>query len=234
MGNKNKILGIIPARGGSKGLPGKNIRMLCGKPLIAWSIDAAIQSDKLDSFVVSSDCNDILDVASKYGCQHLMPRPAELATDQMTLEPVILDILDKLDNEYTHILLLQPTSPLRTGKDIDGIIEYAETLGEVPVIGVSKAAKSPYISYSVEKNGHMTPLFPDQRRQRRQDMPDAYIPNGALYYSPVKSLTETGTFVPPQVHAYIMSEESAVDIDSEIDLLFAELLLSRRISNKSD
>jgi CMP-N,N'-diacetyllegionaminic acid synthase len=225
--SQKKTIGIIPARGGSKGLPGKNIRDLHGKPLIAWTIEAAINSVELDDFVVTTDSEDILKVAKQFGCKNLILRPPELATDEMTLEPVIEHVISSLEEKYTHVLLLQPTSPLRTSNDIDGILKSATNSSDVPIIGVTKSSKSPYISYTLDDEGLMSPLFPGVRRQRRQDMPITYVPNGALYFSRIDTLIEAGTFVTPDVHAYVMSEERSVDIDSELDLMLAELLLSK-------
>lgn len=227
--NSRKILAVIPARGGSKGLPGKNLRQFRGKPLIAWSIEAAIKANMVDQFAVSSDDENILITSSEYGCEILIKRPEELAMDDITIEPVILHVLESLNEEFTHVLLLQPTSPLRTSEDIDKFLHFSKSVDDAPVISVTQTTKSPFISYTLDESGILSPLFPDQRRQRRQELPKTYVPNGALYFTSVERLIKEKTFVSPDVHAYIMPPERSVDIDTETDLVYAEFLVDKNI-----
>jgi len=222
-----RILAVIPARAGSKGLPGKNLRILNGKPLIAWSIEAALNTKGIHKVVVSSDDEELLTISQNYGCSEVIHRPAKLATDEVTIEPVLIHAIDILPEEYSHVLLLQPTSPLRTTDDIENFLEFAQSKPGSSVISVVEASKSPFISYTLDEDGILVPLFPGERRQRRQDMPCVYVPNGALYIDSIDRLRKAGTFMTPDVNAYLMTWEHSVDIDTEQDFQYAEFLLKR-------
>lgn len=227
-----KILALIPARGGSKGLPRKNILPLQGKPLIAWTIEAALQSQYIDRLILSSDDKEIMVTAQSNGCDVPFRRPPHLSGDTATTMDVVIHALEQLPG-YDIIILLQPTSPLRTTADIDGILELLITSQGTSCVSVTHPDKSPFWSYSVKTNGQLTPLFPPEMYQkRRQDLPETCALNGAIYAVFTSWLQEHKVFVDSRTHAFFMPKERSIDIDSELDLKTAALLLGGRIEPK--
>lgn len=212
-----RVLGVIPARGGSKGLVGKNIRLANGRPLLAWTIEAARASKCLDRVVLSSDDEAIMSVARSLGCDVPFRRPDELATDTASSIDVVLHALDVVPG-YDTVVLLQPTSPLRTAADIDAACElYARPPG-VSCVSVSPAEQSPYLMYRVADDLSMQPLLPlPSTATRRQDLPDAFALNGAIYIADVSFLRVARTFLTTQAVAYVMPRERSIDIDTASD-----------------
>jgi CMP-N,N'-diacetyllegionaminic acid synthase len=234
MFNGQKILAIIPARGGSKGLPGKNIRSLAGKPLIAWSIEAATASSYIDKTIISSDCPDICRLAKQFGADVPFLRPAELATDEAkgidaTLHAI--DWLKKNGESYQLIIILQPTSPLRTTEDIERSIErYANSTAKA-IVSVCKVEHHPWWSNTLPEDGNMGQfLRPEALNSNRQELPNYYRLNGAIYLSEVDYLRKHRSCLGPETLAYEMPTEQSVDIDSLIDFKLAEILISERNS----
>src|SRR5690606_696725 len=178
MYNDKKILALITARGGSKGIPGKNTKLLGGKPLIAWTIEEALKSRYIDNLILSSDCDDIIATALSYGCDVPFVRPPELAADDSSSMDVILHALQVLNQNYDYLLLLQPTSPFRKSSDIDGIIEFTMRNNFDLSISVSKVKKSPAYLYKIE-DLKLIPYIEATVQLRRQDMPSTYEHNGA-------------------------------------------------------
>jgi len=223
--NNNKVLGIIPARGGSKGVPRKNIKLLAGKPLIAWTIEEAKKSQYLDRLILSSEDTEIIITAKTWGCEAPFVRPAELARDDTTgIEPVI-HALDQLDEHYDYVVLLQPTSPLRTVEDIDGCIRYCLQEGASACISVSLTDKHPYWMHFIDERRRLHPLLPTaQSIQRRQDLPPVYIENGAVYVAQKDFLLNMKCFTTGETLAYIMPPERSWDIDNEFDFYCCSLL----------
>lgn len=222
---ERKILAVIPARGGSKGLPRKNVLPLGGKPLIAWTLEAAQSSRYIDRVVLSSEDEEIIRTARQLGCEVPFPRPPELATDTSRNIDVVLHLLEQLPG-YDILALLQPTSPLRTAAHIDEAVELMHTKGAGSCISVSASPKSPYWSYSMGESGRLTPLLdPSMAQQKRQLQPTTYHPNGAIYLISIPLLKETGRFIQADTLGYAMSRESSIDIDDAIDLQLAELLI---------
>lgn len=226
--NNERVLAVIPARGGSKGLPGKNIRPLQGKPLIAWSIEAAQQVPRIDRVVVTSDDSEILAVARQWGCETTVRRPAELAGDTITVEPVLCHVADVLDEEFQWILLLQPTSPFRTAADIESILDMAIALGGDPVISITRAAKPPEWCLRMAEDGALSRILGTRRTQQRQEYPETYLPNGALYIARLEDLRKTGAFFTARTKGYRMPPDRSIDIDTALDFEFAEFLLGRK------
>ncbi len=225
-----KVVAIIPARGGSKGVPKKNIRPLAGKPLIHYTIDAAKKSFYIDQIIVSTDDNEIASVASTAGVI-IIKRPPELAGDESpTIDAILhtLDVCSKQSLEADVVVLLQPTSPLRTSIDIDEAVAlYLEGDCE-SVISVAESAHPPYWNM-ILKDGYLQPLFgPESLTNRRQDFPKTYLPNGAIYVASPSILKKYRTFYTPKTKPYYMSQEKSLDIDSEIDLLIAETIINGR------
>lgn len=217
-------LGLIPARGGSKGIPRKNIKLMASKPLIVWTIEAALRSSLLSAVVVSTDDIEIAEVARLAGAQVPFMRPPELAQDQTPgLDPV-LHALDRLP-QYDSVLLLQPTSPLRTAEDIDGCLNLAEQKNALSVVSVTEAATHPYWAYRLTADQKMTRFMDTAQITRRQDLPAAYALNGAMYFAQANWLRRNRSLVTAETLAYEMSIDHSVDLDTPFDWKFAELLL---------
>lgn len=234
-----RVLAIIPARGGSKGIKDKNIRTLHGKPLIAYTIEAAKCSQYVDTVLVTTDSVEIADVAREYGAYVPFLRPAELASDTAkTIDAVMhavtwvkehMDHQGQRDSEgvlrdYNILVLLQPTSPLRTAEDIDGALEWYEKKGAIPLASVSQVEQHPILMRSIEENGTVRKLLSCQSTIRRQDMSAYYYVNGSIYINQIQDLTYETSFNDNPL-AYIIPPEHSIDIDNEKDLILAEYYL---------
>ena len=223
---KNKtFLAIIPARGGSKRLPRKNVLDLNGKPLIAWSIKAGLNSKYIDKVVVSSDDDEILTISKKYGAVTIN-RPNELASDIATTFDAIKHTVDNYE-KYDYIVLLQATSPLRDEKHIDEAIELLELKKADAVVSVCKMDHSPLWSNTLDESLSMVGFLKDEvLKKRSQDLEKYYRLNGAIYICKVERLLENkGFFLKENIYAYVMDRKSSVDIDEEIDFKIAEILM---------
>lgn len=224
---KQKILALIPARGGSKGIKGKNIIPLAGKPLIAYSIEAAKKSKYIDSIVVTTDSEKIAEVAKEYGARVPFLRPAELAADtSKTIDAVLhaIKTLKSLSEEYDVLVLLQPTQPLRTADDIDKAIELYYGNGENGLVSISRVDDSPLLIRSINDDGKLKNLLSQNSTCRRQDMPDYYKVNGCIYINKIDELNENTSFNDNKV-PFIMTKGHSVDIDELSDLWMAEYYL---------
>lgn len=230
---RNRILAIIPARGGSKGLPRKNVLDLDGKPMIAWSIQAAADSDFIDHCIVSTDDAEIASVAQEYGCDVPFIRPDEHARDESTTLDVALHALDELPG-YDLVVILQPTSPLRTSYDIDQTIEAIVARQAPSAVSVYEPAKSPYWSYRTDDKGRLVSLLDKElASKRRQELPSTYVLNGAVYVARVDWLRENLRFVTDETVAHVMPAERSLDVDTAFDLKLVAFYLheSRQASN---
>ena len=226
--NGKKVLGIVPARGGSKSLSGKNIKLLAGKPLIAWTIDEAKKSKYIDRLILSSDDEDIINVArSVCDCDVPFVRPKKLAQDDTPgIEP-ILHAINEIPG-FDLVVKLQPTSPLRKAEDIDACIEKCASSDINSCISVTTAEKSPYWMYSLDKSGKMSPLLPQPEGFfSRQTLPQVYSLNGAVYAAKINWLLEQGGFFSPDTHAYIMPRQRSIDVDTDLDFSLCEILLRK-------
>ena len=224
----SKVLAIITARGGSRGFPGKNIIDLAGKPLLAWSIEAARGSRYIDRLILSSDDEDIIAVAEKFGCEVPFRRPAELAADDTAHAPVLIHALDQLDEVFDYFVLLQPTSPLRTAADIDGAIELCERSRAPVCVSMYESPEPAELMYRVEDDGSIAPIVGEFVTARRQDLPTTFVINGAVYVARVDWYRRHRRFLSPETVAWRMPPERSIDIDTELDLLVAQALISRR------
>ena len=213
-------LAIIPARGGSKGIPKKNIVPLGGKPMIAYSIEAALQSKYIDHTIVSTDDEKIAQISSNYGANVIM-RPPELAKDTSVTIDVLLHVIKALETEYDFLVLLQPTSPLRLSKHIDEAIELFQSNGNKSLVSVSLVNDHPLLIRTVDDTGKLNKLFSKNSTVRRQDMPKYYRINGAIYINKISHI-HAKTSLNDNQTAYIMPQEFSVDIDEPIDLFIAE------------
>lgn len=226
MSKQDKYLAIIPARGGSKRLPRKNVLPLSGKPLIAWSIEAALACEKIDKAIITSDDDEILTVAGHYPVE-LIKRPEFLATDTATSFDAIKHAIEQ-QPEYEYIVLLQPTSPLRTAKHITEAIELLETKNADAVISVCETEHSPLWSNTLPENSDMSNFLREELlNTRSQDLPLYYRLNGAVYICKTHNLLEQESFfIKDNIYAYVMSQKSSVDIDTMMDFRWAEFLLN--------
>lgn len=219
------FLAIIPARGGSKGVPRKNIRPLAGKPLIAWTIDAAHQSRYLDRVILSSEDAEIIEVAKRFNCEVPFVRPAELAQDHSAGIDPILHAINTLPTRYDFTVILQPTSPLRSAEDIDQAIKHCIDNQADFCVSVTAPDKHPYWHFKIDTTGHLQPLFADIG-SRRQDLPDCFALNGAVYVAKTSALLEHKSCITPTTLAYIMPKQRSQDIDTALDFGIAEYLLT--------
>ena len=221
------MLYVIPARGGSKGIPKKNIRIINGQPLIAYAIQSAQKSRTLTQFIVSTDSEEIAGVASRYGAEVLM-RPPELALDNTPAASVALhalDILKTQGHDYNYVVLLQPTCPLRTQEDIDNTVDMLVGSEYDAVISVYRVGdQHPARMYFLE-DGRLVPYEVNGEQLNRQALPAVYHRNGVIYAIREQALRQEKTFNPRNKGAYVMSRLRSINIDEEMDLLFAEHLL---------
>jgi len=220
------ILGVIPARGGSKGVPRKNIRELSGKPLIAWTIEAANRSKYLDRVILSSEDEEIIATAKTWGCEVPFVRPTELSQDETPGTDPILHALQELPG-YDIVVVLQPTSPLRTTADIDAGLEFFVQQGALACVAVSEVSKSPYWMFSLDGQNRLQRLLTqDAMATRRQDLPATYMPNGALFMAQIAYFQARQSFYTVDTIGYVMPQEQAYDIDEEMDFVMCEALKS--------
>ena len=220
------LLALIPARGGSKRLPGKNVRSFYGKPLIAWTIEAARKSKEVGDVVVTTDDESIADVARAWGASVPFIRPEELATDETPgIEPV-LHALSEL-SEYDWVLLLQPTSPLRSEDDIDGIVEFCRRQDAHSAVSIREVGFDSDWIFTQDDHSQLAPVFGvsgagvDERKQM-------YVLNGALYLARVDWLRKERKFVTRETVGYVMPEERSADIDTPNDWVWAEYLMEKK------
>lgn len=232
MSSDDKVLGLICARGGSKGLPGKNIADLGGKPLLAWTIEAGLRSRCIDRLILSTDDEQIATVARRYGCEVPFMRPDILATDDATALDVVLHALDAVEESFRYLILLQPTSPFRDSTAIDGAFELMMRTGASSCVGVTETKKSPNWMYLADGQNRLVPLLdndPALRACQRQKQPAVYELNGAFYGIATDRLRQERAFVNDDTVGYVMSEQQSVDIDTNTDLNYAKFLLLQQI-----
>ena len=229
--NGKKVLTIIPARGGSKGLPGKNIKELCGKPLIAWSIEQALASKYVDKVFVSTDSEEIAKIAKEVGANVPFLRPAELATDDSPTSDAILHVLEQLSmkgESYDYVALLEPTSPLRKSNDIDDaismIVQNADTdclvsVGEIHM-------EHPMIVKKFNAKGFVAPYISNITKiHQRQQADEAYFPYGVIYISRVSEFKKNQTFYTEKTIPYFIERWQNYEIDDELDFMIIEQIM---------
>ena len=223
-----KILAIIPARGGSKGIKDKNIKLLNRKPLIYYSIHEALESNIIQEIIVNTDSEKIASVSKKYGANIPFLRSKELATDEASTVDVIestLNYYEQRNINFDYFILLQPTSPLRTREDILRAFEILEQKNAKSIVSVCEAEHSPFLMNTLDNDLKMDNFIKRENNTRRQDFDKYYRLNGAIYISEVKNFLESKTFYGEGSYAYIMPNNRSVDIDNEIDLKLAEIIM---------
>jgi len=236
MYKNKKILGLIPARGGSKGLPNKNIKLLLGKPLIAWTIEQAKRSKYLDSVIVNTDDEQIAKVSKEYGAEIPFMRPKELAQDTSKIIDAIfhaLDTLEKMGKCYDYMSLLEPTSPLRNDEDIDNSIKkLIDADASVnSLISVGKIAlENPLYAKKIAKEGNVESYGETKTASSlRQEIPDAYFPYGVMYMSKVEAIRKYKMVYPEKILAYEIERWQNYEINDIYDFLCVETILKKRL-----
>lgn len=232
------VLGLIPARGGSKGLPGKNIRNLMGKPLIAWTIEEAIVSSVLDRIIVTTDDMEIAEISKRFGAEVPFMRPAEFATDTARGIDVVFHALEWLAKHnflYDLVVLLQPTSPLRKAEDIVRSLELFQSKKAGAVVSVCECEHSPLWTNTIGEDLSMRDFLNSSiHGKNRQEIPDYYRLNGAVYVADWNYLERNEGFFGDKTYALVMPKERSVDIDTELDFNFAEFLLEHTLHQRSE
>ena len=214
--NNKKVIAIIPARGGSKRLPKKNIKNFLGYPLLTWTIRAALESKFIDKVILSSENENILKIAKSYGCEVPLKRPRNLAHDNSETFEVIKYILDKMDKDFFYIILLQPTSPLRTNKDIDNCIKEFIKKKSISCVSAFKFHKS--LNIFIEKNSNkIENIFSDKKK-----LNEYYVLNGAIYLTDKYTLIKNKGFISDDTLLFEMPFSKSIDIDTIDDFEVAE------------
>lgn len=218
---------LIPARGGSKGIPNKNLRSLCGRPLIAWTIDQARSSRSIDQVVVSTDDDQIAEISLEWGASVPFMRPDNLAGDESTTESVLthaLQMLDSMGDTFERAVLLQPTSPIRSSGTIDRALSLFELSQADSLVSVQELP--PFVWRSGK---YFSAQYDPMLRPRRQDLVRAdrlYVENGSIYISKVSAILESGCRVSGNVIGFTMTRAESIDIDEETDFVLAESIIA--------
>ncbi len=221
-----KILAVIIARGGSKGVPKKNIRMAGGKPLIAWMINAAKKSKYIDRLILSSDDKEIISVARDLGCDVPFVRPPEFAKDESPVSDVIIHTIKEIQG-YDYVMMLQPTSPLIVSEDIDGCVGFCINSNTEAVVSVTEPQKNPYWTFTKKEDNKLVPVFGQKYfNMQRQELPTVYTPTGAIYMAQSKWFIKNKSFYSELTKGYFIPKERSLDIDSELDFKVFETIIS--------
>jgi N-acylneuraminate cytidylyltransferase len=228
MFNSKRVIAIIPARGGSKRLPKKNILLLGGKPLIGWTIDAAKNSSYIDEIFISTDNQEIADIASTFGVTVPELRPEELSSDTATTQSVLFYTLEKYGKNADIVVLLQPTSPFRTANHIDQAIELFNVKSAFSIVSVTPCEHPPQWANTLPDNGSMKDFLRFNDGRRSQDLGESFRLNGAIYVYDIKKLLAIDEMkYREDSYAYKMSNETSIDIDNNIDFLFAKFIVQQ-------
>ena len=223
----NSVLGLVTARGGSKGIVKKNICELGGKPLIAWTIEAALKSEYIDRLILSSNDKEIINIAKSIGCEVPFVRPEELAQDDSSGIAPVLHAIETLSDNYEYVVLLQPTSPFRKAEDIDGCIRLCIEKSANSCVSITEVDKSPHWMYHLNKDQSLDPLLDSAELDLpRQDLPKVFVLNGAVYVARSAWLMMNKTFMSEETIGYQMPISRSIDIDTGWDLMLANKLIT--------
>lgn len=219
------VLALVPARGGSKGLPGKNLREVRGRSLLERTVAVGHEATAVDRVILSSDDPEIIQAAVSMGCEVPFIRPAELATDAARSIDVVRHALTMLPERYDLVVLLQPTSPLRRADDVDAAVELCVCRDAPACVSVTSADKTPFWMYRLDDRQGLAPILSNYGNvSRRQDLPPAYAINGAVYVARRDWIMTHDSFTGPSTVGYVMPKERSIDIDDEMDLVLVEVL----------
>ncbi|MCX5778209.1 MAG: acylneuraminate cytidylyltransferase family protein [Elusimicrobia bacterium] len=228
------VVCIIPARGGSKGVPKKNIKDLLGKPLIAYSIDQAKQSKYIDRVLISTDNEEIAAVARKYNAELPFIRPHDLATDTIGVIEVLYHAIDWLENKDNYsfeiLVMLHTTTPLRTIEDIDNSIELLFSTGADNIVSVTEAYRNPYFNMVELAVDSKAKLVKEGNFVTRQSAPPVYDMNASIYVWRKEKLKQNKKVLGANTYAYVMPKERSVDIDYPLDFKIVEMLLREKLN----
>jgi CMP-N-acetylneuraminic acid synthetase len=228
---KSTYLAIVTARSGSKRLPGKNVLDLCGRPLFVWSVMAGLACPRIGRTMVSTDSAEYQRIAIEAGASCPWLRPPALAADSTSSADVVRDLLDRLGEDlkqYRGIVLLQPTSPLRTADDIEGALDLFEMRNAPAVVSVSEAECPPAWMGQLPANQQMDAFVPEQYRGKRsQDLGKWYRLNGAIYVIGIPEFRREHSFLPPGTLGYVMPRSRSIDVDTIFDFTVAKLLMGQ-------
>ena len=224
------ILGVIPARGGSKGIPRKNIRLLGDKPLLAWTVQTALQSAVLDRLILTTEDEEIAEVGRTYGCEVPFLRPQELATDETPgIEPVLhaLNLLEAHEGYVPEfVMLLQPTSPFRTSEQMKQAVKQFLMSNFDSLVSVVEPKHPPLWMFVKDADESLKPLLSSEKPTRRQDLPESFALNGAIYLTRTTVLKREKTFMPERTMGYVMDRLTSLDLDDMVDWKVAECLIA--------
>ena len=224
-----KILAIIPARGGSKGIPRKNVKAISGKPMIQYTIEAAKECPYLDKVVVSTEDVEIADISMRAGAIVPFSRPEELATDEAKTIDVVMhavEFYERKAERFDIIVLLQPTSPLRNAEDITKALEYFMRNEQRSLVTVSEVSESPILMRNFNKENKLEKILEEDSDVRRQDMKKFYRINGAIYINKASELNANTSFNDNEM-GFVLTQEHGIDVDEPQDLVVAEYYLSQ-------
>lgn len=230
------MLAIIPARGGSKGLPGKNIKLLNGKPLIAYTIEAALQSKLITRVIVSTDDEEIAKVAKNFGAEIPFMRPSILATDEARSIDVFkytIEELERNQNTINDFIVLQPTSPLRNAQHIDEAITLFKDQNADSVISYCREEHPIFWHKFINDDGSLEDIFTEKYVMNRQEIRTTYYPNGAIYIIK-RNLLDKQELTGPKSFAYLMDRNYSADIDTIDDFSFVEYIINTKDNNMRD
>ena len=223
--NNSTVIGIIPARGGSKGIFRKNLVNISGKPLINWTISEAKKLNLLDELILSSDDEEIMSCAKVAGCNVPFKRPAHLATDEASTIDVVFHALSEFP-DYDYVILLQPTSPLRKGQDIENAINLMVKKNAPACLSVSSIKMKPDWMFYVDKDKKLDKVIKNNEfKSRRQELRETFVPNGAIYIADTAWLKRNRSFYSDETVGYVMPEDVSVDIDDISDIKDCEMVL---------
>ncbi len=221
---QNKKIAIIPARSGSKGLVDKNVKLLCGKPLMAYTIEAAKESNLFDSIIVSTDNLKYAEIAEQFGAEVPFLRSSENSLDKSSSWDVVKEVILKLNTSYDTITLLQPTSPLRTSEDIKNAMILFENKNADTLFSVCETSHSGFWCNTIDNTLSAKNFIDENYRKPRQELPVTYAVNGAIYIIKAKMLDNINLYG-DKSYVYIMEQSHSIDIDSSIDFKLAESIL---------
>lgn len=228
------VLGLVVARGGSKRTPRKNLAQVAGKPLLAWTIEVALESERISRLILSTEDDEVAKAGQEWGAERPFVRPRELARDETPAGDVLLHALQWLDSEEgyrpDYAMLLQPTSPLRSPLDIQTSIDLAIDRQAESVVSVVRVELNPDWMMTLSPDGRLEGFRPPTAR-RSHDVPQLYALNGAIYLVEPRVFRETRTLFTPRTYAYIMPTERSLDVDTPWDLHLAELILRNRVTH---
>lgn len=234
---QNSVVAVIAARGGSKGLPGKNIKEFCGKPLIYWTLLAAQRCGYIDNIVVSTDSDEIASVVRQFGIDVPFFRPHALATDTATSAEVIIHSLDWCEQyqrkSYDYVILLEPTSPLRKDNDIDtALLKLHSHVSASAIVGICKSeSQHPDFQVKISANGFLLPFNEQYNALRRQDLSESYFYEGSVYISRVSSFRQQKSFITPTTIGYEVEKWQSFEIDDMTDFVICEALMKMHLDS---